>query len=630
MKLARWPATPCARLRLRELAPTPRPLMAPAAVRRAFRASVTPAVGAAGAADGGSAAAPPEQAKKRKGGESGGGKPSSEKGAARAKRGGEAGAESGGATTSSAEDIRLLRLQKVAEMRAAGQEPYGYRFDRTHTAAQLQAAHAALEAGQEVAGVTEAVAGRVMARRVFGKLAFLSLQDESGSIQLYCDKARLGDAAFETLKASLDVGDFIGVTGPVRRTEKGELSVAAEALVILTKALLPLPDKWHGLQDVEKRYRQRYVDMLSRPEVRETFRLRSLIVSRLRRSLEERGFLEVETPVLQGEAGGAEARPFTTFHNALERPLTLRIATELHLKRMVVGGFERVFELGRVFRNEGVSTRHNPEFTSVELYQAYADRSEMLDLTEVLICDAALAARGTLELSYQGTPISLARPWRRVSMNDLVRDAAGGLDVLGLRSGTLDAARAAAEAALRASAVPDAAAAIPAARAAPSVGHLLNVLFEALCEASLIQPTFVLDHPIEISPLAKPHRDTPGVAERFELFVYGRELANAFSELTDPVEQRARLAAQFEAHASARAAAAAAVAASGSDAAREAASEVEYEIRMDDDFVTALEYGLPPTGGLGIGVDRLVMLLTDAPSIRDVIPFPLLREPKEG
>jgi lysyl-tRNA synthetase class 2 len=646
--MLRGPAAACVRLRVREQGGSGR-LAAPQE-RRLFRAPCASAAGADGAA-----APPAEKAEKpAKGGGKAGGKQGVEKGKG---GGGKRGGDSDAATTSSAEDIRLIRLQKVAELRAAGTEPYAYRFDRTHSAAQLQAAHTQLENGQEVAGVVESVAGRVMARRVFGKLAFLSLQarraacaagaacllrrarcsrlppprarraqDESGSIQLYCEVARMGDAGFDALKASLDVGDIVGAHGVVRRTEKGELSVAATSLVLLTKALLPLPDKWHGLQDVEKRYRQRYVDMLTRPEVRETFRLRSLIVSHLRRSLEDQGFLEVETPVLQAEAGGADARPFSTYHNALERPLTLRIATELHLKRMVVGGFERVFELGRVFRNEGISTRHNPEFTSVELYQAYADRSDMLELTEQLVCDAAMAARGTLELSYQGTPISLARPWRRVSMNDLVLEATGGLDVLAMRAGSLEEARAAAEAALRASSIAGAGAAIPGVRAAPSVGHLLNVMFEALCEAALVQPTFVLDHPVEISPLAKPHRSQPGTAERFELFVYGRELANAFSELTDPVEQRARFQAQIESHAAGRAAADAQAAKDGSDASKEAAAELSYEIRMDEDFVAALEYGLPPTAGLGIGIDRLVMLLTDAPSIRDVIPFPLLRE----
>jgi len=523
------------------------------------------------------------------------------------------------------EEIRALRLAKVAALRALGQEPYGYRFERTTTAAALQAAHAGLAAAEEAAG-EEAVAGRVVARRVFGKLAFLSLADDSGTIQLYCDVARMGVEGFEALKGSLDVGDIVGARGPVRRTEKGELSVAVTSLTLLTKALRPLPDKWHGLADVETRYRSRHLDLLSNPEVRTAFRARSRIVSCLRRELEARGFLEVETPVLQAEAGGADARPFSTFHNALASPLTLRIATELHLKRLVVGGFERVFELGRVFRNEGVSTRHNPEFTSVELYQAFADRGDMLELAEELVCGAALAACGSLELSYQGTAISLARPWRRASMNELVRDALGGLDVLALRDDGLGAARAAAASALHRLGSPAAAKAAAKLPAAPTVGHLLNLLFEELCEAQLVQPTFVMDHPTEISPLAKPHRSLPGVTERFELFVYGRELANAFSELTDPVEQRSRLQAQVEAHAAARAAAAERLAQAGaSEAAREAAEEVAYDIRMDEDFVAALEQGMPPTAGMGIGVDRLVMLLTDSASIRDVILFPAMK-----
>lgn len=507
-------------------------------------------------------------------------------------------------------------------MRAAGEEPYAYRFNRTHTAAQVTDAFGHLADGEEAEGSAAWVAGRVLARRVFGKLAFLSLSDESGTLQLYCDRTRLGEAAFDALLkgGGVDVGDWVGAAGPVKRTEKGELSVVPTSLRVLTKALLPLPDKWHGLTDVEKRYRQRHVDLLLRPDVRALFRTRSRIVSQLRRSLESRGYLEVETPVLQAEAGGAEARPFTTFHNALARPLTLRIATELHLKRLVVGGFERVFELGRVFRNEGTSTRHNPEFTSVELYAALADRDDMVTLAEELVCEAAAAAGCGETLEYQGTPISLARPWRRASMNDLVRDATGGLDVLALRGAGLEAARAAAAAALGASPLPAAREAAAKLRGAPSVGHVLNCLFEALVEASLVQPTFVMDHPTEISPLAKPHRSQPGVTERFELFVYGRELANAFSELTDPVEQRARLEAQVAAHAAARAAAAA-----QGEGGRAAAEEVGYDIRVDEDFITALEYGLPPTAGMGIGVDRLVMLLTDAPSIRDVIAFPLMR-----
>lgn len=464
-----------------------------------------------------------------------------------------------------------------------------------------------------------------MARRVFGKLAFLSVQDDSGTLQLYCDRARLGEEAFDALLkgGGVDVGDWVGARGGVRRTEKGELSVAPTALCVLTKALLPLPDKWHGLVDVEKRYRARHLDLLQSPDVRALFRARSRIVSQLRRSLEQRGYLEVETPVLQAQAGGADARPFSTYHNALARPLTLRIATELHLKRLVVGGFERVFELGRVFRNEGVSTRHNPEFTSVELYAALQDRDDMLTLCEELVCEAAAAAGLTPagELVYQGTPLSLARPWRRAAMNDLVRDAAGGLDVLALRPLGLEGARAAAAAALAGLAHPGARDALAKLPSAPSVGHLLNVLFEALVEASLVQPTFVCDHPVEISPLAKPHRTLPGVTERFELFVYGRELANAFSELTDPVEQRRRLEDQAVAHAATRQAADA-----QGDRGRAAAEEVAYDVAVDEDFVRALESGMPPTAGMGIGVDRLVMLLTDAPSIRDVLLFPLLRQ----
>jgi len=531
------------------------------------------------------------------------------------------------ASTSSAEDIRALRLAKCAELRAAGTEPYAYSFERTALAAALQATHTGLAAGAEAEGPPVAVAGRVVARRSFGKLAFLSLADESGTIQLYCELSRLGDAGFAALAASLDVGDIVGAVGPCRRTEKGELSVAPTAVTLLTKALRPLPDKWHGLVDAEKRARQRHLDLLSRPEARDALRKRALVVSRLRRSLEGRGFMEAETPVLQAEAGGADARPFATYHNALARPLTLRIATELHLKRLVVGGFERVFELGRVFRNEGISTRHNPEFTSVELYQAFADRGDMLDLAEALVADAAVAVTGGTEVVYQGTPLSLAPPFRRVSMNQLVLDALG-VDVLALREGPLGEAQAVVQAALAASSLPGARAAAAAARGAPTVGHLLNTLFDELCESELIQPTFVLDQPLEVSPLAKQHRSQPGVAERFELYIYGRELANAYSELTDPAEQRARFQAQISSHAQARQAAEARVAAEGSEAAAEAAGELAYDIELDEDFLEALEVGMPPTGGMGIGVDRLVMLLTDSASIKDVIAFPLLREEK--
>ncbi|KAF6259070.1 hypothetical protein COO60DRAFT_1622084 [Scenedesmus sp. NREL 46B-D3] len=539
--------------------------------------------------------------------------------------------------TSSAEEIRALRIQKVDQLRQASQEPYAYRFDRTHYSTDLQQQYSHLEPGQEDESAAVAVAGRVVARRVMGKLAFLSLRDDNGQLQIYVDKSRLEagqPGGFGQLKNLLDIGDIVGAKGSVKRTEKGEISVVANELGVLTKSLLPLPDKWHGLADVEKRYRQRYLDLIVSDEARATFRARSKAISAIRRHLEGQGFLEVETPVLEAVAGGADARPFVTYHNALGKPFTLRIATELHLKRMVVGGFERVFELGRVFRNEGVSSRHNPEFTSVEVYQPQA------------VC-------GKQAISYQGVDIDLSQPFRRVTMNQLVLDATG-LDVMGTwgpggsAAGQLEAARAAAlEAVARCCSNKDEARKASAkVRGASSVGVLLNELFEATSESGLIQPTFVLEHPVEISPLSKPHRSKPGVTERFELFVTGRELANAFSELTDPIEQRSRLEAQVASHkaavdvaaaatvAAAAAAQAVAAAANGDGSGDNAAGQqqqlidpddVPYEVEVDYDFITALEYGMPPCGGLGIGVDRLVMLLTDSPSIRDVIAFPAMK-----
>jgi lysyl-tRNA synthetase class 2 len=385
------------------------------------------------------------------------------------------------------------------------------------------------------------------------------------------------------------------VEGTLRRTDRGELSVKVRRWQMLSKALQPLPDKWHGLADVEKRYRQRYLDLIVSPHTRETFRRRALAVSTMRRWLDGRGFLEIETPVLQSTPGGADARPFETHHNALDLPLTLRIATELHLKRLVVGGFERVYELGRIFRNEGVSTRHNPEFTSVEIYQAYADYGDMMELTEQLIAHVCEQVCGGTRITYQGTEINLAPPWRRATMHELVQQATG-LDFHTFSSRE-EAAAAMAERGLEVPALAD------------SVGRLLVEAFEQTVEADLIQPTFVLDYPVENSPLARAHRSKPGLVERFELFIVGRETANAFSELIDPVDQRQRLEAQQ---------------------ARKAAGDDEAQ-QVDDDFLHALEVGMPPTGGLGIGIDRLVMLLTDSASIRDVIAFPLLRpEAREG
>ena len=496
-------------------------------------------------------------------------------------------------------ELRETRLEKGKALATLGQGPYALRFEPSHRTAELQEAHADLPNGEE-REVSVSVAGRVMTRRVMGKLAFFTLVDESGPIQLYLEKATLAASmpddpeAFAHITTLVDAGDWIGVQGTLRRTDRGELSVKVQGWQMLSKSLQPLPDKWHGLADVEKRYRQRYLDLIVSPATRDTFRRRALAVSAMRRWLDERGFLEIETPVLQSVPGGADARPFETHHNALDLPLTLRIATELHLKRLVVGGFERVYELGRIFRNEGISTRHNPEFTSIEVYQAYADYGDMMDLTEQLIAHVAQQVCGGTRLSYQGTDIDLTPPWRRATMHDLVREATG-LDFTSFGS------RAEAAAAMEAQGLE-----VPA--LADSVGRLLVEAFEQRVEAHLIQPTFVIDYPVENSPLARAHRSKPGLVERFELFIVGRETANAFSELIDPVDQRQRLEAQM---------------------ARKAAGDDEAQ-QVDEDFLQALEVGMPPTGGLGIGIDRLVMLLTDSPSIRDVIAFPLLRPDQPG
>ncbi len=493
-------------------------------------------------------------------------------------------------------DLRETRLEKANALKMIGQGPYAQRFDSSHKTASLQEDHADLPNGEE-RDVVVSIAGRIVSRRVMGKLAFFSLADESGTIQLFLDKSTLNSLSsdenqlkpFSQITTLVDLGDWIGVSGILRRTDRGELSIKVRQWTMLSKSLQPLPDKWHGLSDVEKRYRQRYLDLIVNPSSRKTFRRRALMVSAIRRWLDERDFLEIETPVLNAQAGGADARPFVTHHNTLDLSLYLRIATELHLKRLVVGGFERVYELGRIFRNEGISTRHNPEFTSVEIYQAFADYTDMMNLTEELISNVCLQVCGSMKVAYQEQEIDFQPPWRRATMHELVEEATG------IDFSSFDDHSALTTAMIGAG--------LEVSETSDSVGRLLNEAFEQCVESNLIQPTFVIDYPIEISPLARKHPSKEGLVERFELFIAGRETANAFSELIDPIDQRARLEAQQL---------------------RRQAGDLEAH-GVDEDFLNALEVGMPPTGGLGIGIDRLVMLLTDSPSIRDVIAFPLLR-----
>lgn len=476
-----------------------------------------------------------------------------------------------------------VRLDKMHKIEEKGLKPFGYRYEYTHRSGDVKEQFDALsEAETEVK-----LAGRVMAIRGHGKTCFMDMQDKDGRIQVYVRKDVLGEDNYALIKM-MDIGDTVGVTGTVFRTHMGEVSIKASALEMLSKSLRPLPEKWHGLKDVETRYRQRYVDLIVNPDVRDTFVKRSQIIRSVRNVLDSHGFLEVETPILNTIAGGAAARPFISYHNALDMQVYMRIAPELYLKRLIVGGMDRVYELGRVFRNEGIDNRHNPEFTSVEIYQAFADYRDMMDLTEEVVVKTAEEVLGTTKIVYEGTEIELASPWKRISMIDAVKEYAGKdfTNVTDLEEARAMAKEINVEV-----------------EATWGIGKIINACFEEYVEDKLIQPTFITGHPKEISPLAKSNPENPEITDRFEAFIYGREICNGFTELNDPIDQRERFMKQVE----------------------ERANGDEEANMMDEDFVTALEYGLPPTGGLGIGIDRLVMFLTNSSTIRDVLFFPTMK-----
>ena len=482
-------------------------------------------------------------------------------------------------------ELMKVRRDKLVAFEAKGVAPFGHRFDVSHHAKDVLEQFGHLE-GEEESSEEITIAGRLMAIRGHGKASFSVLMDRSGRIQIYFKLDVLGEEKYSQFKL-LDIGDIIGVKGHVFRTRRGEITVRVDNFDMLSKSLRPLPEKFHGLTDTEIRYRQRYVDLIMNPEVMNTFVARTNIMKSIREYLDARDYIEVETPVLGTIAGGAAARPFITHHNTLDLDMYLRIATELNLKRLIVGGMERVYEMGRVFRNEGMDVRHNPEFTTIELYQAYADYTDLMDITEGLVLNAANKVLGTTEFDYQGTHIDLANV-KRISMNDAVKEATGK-DFLSCQ--TVEEARAMATEI----GVPY--------EERFGIGGILNAAFEEKVEETLIQPTFITGHPTEISPLAKRNPENPMITDRFEFFIYGRELANGFTELNDPIDQEGRFLDQLKQ--------------------REAGDDEAHE--MDRDFITALEYGLPPTGGLGIGIDRLVMFLTDSASIRDVLLFPTMK-----
>ena len=496
-----------------------------------------------------------------------------------------------------ATDQIAARRLKLEALREAGVNPFANDFRPTHTTGDVRAAFEPLAADAlATIDAPVAIAGRMVAKRDFGKASFLHVQDRDGRLQAYVKRDSLGEDAFARFKHA-DVGDFVGVVGTPFRTKTNELTLEARELRVLAKALRPLPEKWHGLTDVEARYRQRYLDLIANEEARATFRKRAQLMHFLREFLTARGFIEVETPMMQPIAGGAAARPFVTHHNALDMQLYLRIAPELYLKRLLVGGFDRVFEMNRVFRNEGVSTRHNPEFTLLEFYMAYANYEDLMQLTEELFVGAADAVAGARQVSYLGHTIDLSPPWRRVSIPEYVatRCALPLERVRGLDLAVLQPAADTVGGPLRKNYLKQ--------YGDGAAGYMLLDLFEILAEPELIQPTFVYDYPVAVSPLARRSERAPAFVDRFELFIAGQEMANAFSELNDPDDQRGRLEAQL--------------------AQKDAGDEEAHA--MDEDFLRALEHGMPPAAGEGIGIDRLVMLLTDSPSIRDVILFPHMR-----
>lgn len=474
-----------------------------------------------------------------------------------------------------------LRIEKLKALKAEGKDPHKIsKFQRTHRTEEIKKLFEELE-GKEVV-----IAGRMMSKRIQGKAGFIDVLDGDTRIQVYVRKDRLGEEEFAAFK-SVDIGDIIGIEGEVFKTQVGEVSVKASKYTLLTKSLQVLPEKFHGLRDIDLRYRQRYVDLIMNPEVKQTFINRSKIIKKIKEVLDKKGYLEVETPVLSSIAGGATARPFITHHNTLDIDMYMRIANELYLKRLIVGGFDKVYEMGKMFRNEGMSVKHNPEYTAMELYAAYEDYEYMMDITEELISEACKAVNDSLKINFRGTEIDLTPPFNRVSMHEMVKEKTG-VDFYALSAEeVVEAAKK-----LKLETAPHL-----------TVGHYINAAFEEYCEEDLIQPTFVMHHPVEVSPLSKRNADDPRYTDRFELFIYGWEFANAFSELNDAIDQRKRFEDQLKQ--------------------REAGDDEAHQ--MDDDFINALEVGLPPTGGLGIGIDRLIILLTDADSIRDVILFPTMK-----